>query len=207
MKRAPSQEKRPRGRPREFDRSAALERALEVFWSHGYEGASITDLTGAMGITTPALYGAFTSKAELYREALDLYLAQRSREAWRTMEEERTVRGAVAFLLRESARSFTDPRHPPGCMFSAAVLTCAEENKPIARLTAALRQDMLERLQVRLQRGVDEGELPATTDVMSMARFYGAIIQGMSVQAQDGATQEELSRLAEFALAYFPAAR
>ena len=160
-----------------------------------------------MGISTPALYGAFTSKADLYREALELYLAQRSREAWRTLAEEPTARGAVAFLLRESARAFTDPRYPPGCMYSAAVLACAEETKPIARLTAGLRQDTMERIQARLQRGVDEGELPTTTDVGGMARFYGAIIQGMSVQAQDGATRQELSRIAEFALVHFPSSR
>ncbi len=207
MKKAPDQEKRGRGRPREFDRGVALERAMEVFWSHGYEGASIADLTQAMGISTPALYGAFGSKAELYREALELYQVQQSQEAWKKIEGERTTRSAISLLLRESARTFTDPRHPPGCMVSTAVLSCAEENRPIARLTAAIRQATLERIQARLQRGIDEGELPATADAAALARFFGAIIQGMSIQATDGARREELLLIAEFALSHLPGTR
>lgn len=204
MKRAPTQERRGRGRPREFDREEALARALEVFWAHGYEGASIADLTGAMGITTPALYGAFTSKAELYREAAELYQARQSEAFWKAVEHEPTVRGALTVLMEGAARAFTDPRLPRGCMLSTAVLTCAEENQPIARFTASMRQGALERLQTLLGRGVETGELPATTDVVGLARFYGAITQGMSVQASDGASEEELMRIAAHALSRFP---
>ncbi|WNG27632.1 TetR/AcrR family transcriptional regulator [Cystobacter fuscus] len=204
MKKANPTEGRGRGRPREFDRSAALERAMEVFWERGYEGTSITDLTEAMGITAPSLYGAFTSKAELYREALELYQRTHGSAGAPALVEEPTARGAIDRVLEEAARAFADPRHPHGCMVSTAVLNCATENQPVARHVAGLRESSLERLQARFQRAIAEGELPSTTDAEGLARFYGAILQGMSVQARDGASEEELRKITSLALKCFP---
>lgn len=199
----PSTEGRGRGRPREFDRGEALQRAMTVFWARGYEGASIADLTEAMGITAPSLYGAFTSKAGLYEEALAHY--QRTRgslgpDVW----AEPAARGFIQALLEGAVRAFTDSRHPPGCMISTAVLHCAAENQPVARHVAGLREATLERLRERLERAVTEGELPAATDAEALARFYGALLQGMSVQARDGADAAALRKIATVALSCFP---
>src|ERR1700732_1465937 len=62
------------GRPRAFDADTALERAMHIFWAKGYEGASLSDLTGAMRINRPSLYAAFGNKEELFRKVLDRYV-------------------------------------------------------------------------------------------------------------------------------------
>ncbi|MCE9670899.1 TetR/AcrR family transcriptional regulator [Myxococcus stipitatus] len=200
MKKVAAPQPRSRGRPREFDETKALDRALEVFWRLGYEGASVADLTQAMGITPPSLYGAFGSKAGLYERALARYQSEQGAYTRRILEEEPTARGALERLLRESARNFTRRKHATGCMISTAVLRCAEENQPVADLVAGLRGEALGALEARVARGIQEGELPPGTDAESLARFVGALIQGMSVQAQDGATEAQLVGLVEVAL-------
>jgi AcrR family transcriptional regulator len=193
-------ERRPRGRPRGFDSTRALDQALEVFWRLGYEGASIADLTEAMGITAPSLYAAFGSKAELYRRVLERYQARQGASTPRALTEEPTARAAVERLLREAARDFSSRKHPPGCMISTAVLTCAEENQPIAEHVATLRAGSLKALRARLEQGIAEGELPAGTDAAALARYFGALLQGMSVQALDGASEAELLALGKVAM-------
>jgi AcrR family transcriptional regulator len=196
---------RPRGRPRGFDREAALDRALPVFWRQGYEGASIADLTAAMGITTPSLYGAFGSKEQLYREALDRYRADAQRAAPWTMSAP-NARETVRLILEGSARDFSNPAHPPGCMISTAVLTCAPENRPTAAALTSMRSNTVARLRTRFTRALEEGELPPGTDPDELARFYGAIIQGLSVQALDGAGYDDLMKIVRRAMAAWPAA-
>ncbi len=178
-----------------------LGKAAETFWRLGYEGASIADLTAAMGITPQSLYAAFASKAELYREALAWYQARIGAATARAMEEEIDVAAALARVLRESAREFTKPGRPHGCMVSTAVLTCAVENEPIARHVSGLRDRTLDAIKARIERGVAEGQLRPETDAEALARFIGAMIQGMSVQAQDGACCAALLGLVEHAIA------
>ena len=189
-----------RGRPRSFDRDAALEKAVETFWRHGYEGTSIADLTGAMGITAQSLYAAFSSKADLYREALAWYQAHVG-SLGADLGGESDVVGEMAALLAGSAHAFTRPGRPRGCMISTSVLTCAVENEPIARHVQALRGASIDRLRARIERGIAEGQLKPTTDSQALARFIGAMIQGMSVQAQDGASEPALLAIVDHAVA------
>lgn len=191
---------RPRGRPRAFDRDEALAKAADTFWRLGYEGASIADLTAAMGITPQSLYAAFASKADLYREALEWYQATVGASTAAALEEGDAV-VALTRVLRDSARDFTRRDRPHGCMVSTAVLTCATENDPVARHVAGLRTATINLIRVRIERGISEGQLKGETNAASLARFVGAMIQGMSVQAQDGATTEALSALADHAVA------
>lgn len=191
---------RPRGRPRAFDRDEALAKAAETFWRLGYEGASIADLTAAMGITPQSLYAAFSSKADLYREALKWYQVHIGASTAAALEDDDVVE-ALTRVLRESPREFTTRGRPHGCMVSTAVLTCATENEPVARHVAGLREATLEAIRARIERGVAEKQLRPDTDADSLARFIGAMIQGMSVQAQDGASAKALSGLAEHAIA------
>jgi len=189
---------RRRGRPPAFDRADVLAKAGETFWRLGYEGASIVDLTAAMGITPQSLYAAFGSKADLYREALGWY-----GDAFATLTEEDLaapdVIGTLCAWLDAQATGFADPAHPPGCMISTAVLGCAVENDPVARLVAARREATIARLRERLERAKADGELKPTADPAALARFIGAIIQGMSVQARDGASAAELCALTRLA--------
>jgi AcrR family transcriptional regulator len=191
---------RPRGRPREFDRDAALDQALQLFWKRGYEGTSIADLTQELGITAPSLYSAFTSKADLYREALAHYQEQQGASTAQALAEKPTFKAAMGWMLRHAAHEFTRPGYPPGCMVATAVLTCASENEEVARHVAGLRAGSLKNLRARIERAVAEAELPVDTDTEALARFVGALIQGMSVQAQDGADEAALLKIAETGL-------
>lgn len=190
---------RPRGRPRAFDRDEALAKAAETFWRLGYEGASIADLTAVMGITPQSLYSAFTSKADLYREALQWYQDHVGASTVAALAEGDAVI-ALTRLLSEAAEEFTKKGRPHGCMISTAVLTCATENEPVARHVSGLRGATLALIRARVERGIDEGQLSPGTDPEALARFVGAMIQGMSVQAQDGASKAALLALARHAV-------
>lgn len=181
------------GRPRSFDRDAALAVAVEQFWRTGYEETSVAMLTTAMGVTPPSLYAAFGDKAQLFEEASAHYFA-RTCEALDAAAELTPTRAALARMLDDTARAHTDAATPPGCL----MLTDP-------RLTA--QRDVLHRkLRDRLERGVRDGDLPATTDPDRLATFLVAVLRGMSGCARDGGTREDLLAIAATALAALPAA-
>ena len=190
--------RRRRGRPPAFDRSEVLGKAAVRFWQFGYEGTSIADLTETMGITPQSLYAAFGSKAELYREAVGWYLANIGSGEWLEIDD---VVEAFRQMLREQAATFTKPGYPPGCMISTAVLTAAVENVDVAAHVSRLREANVALFSQKLRDGVAAGQLRPDTDVVALARFIGAIIQGMAVQARDGADQVALNGIASMALA------
>jgi AcrR family transcriptional regulator len=192
---------RRRGRPPAFDRNQVLARAVETFWRLGYEGASIADLTEAMGITPQSLYTAFGSKADLYKEALTHYRQTIGAFTARALTEERNAADAFVRLLKETAHEFCTAGRPPGCIISTATLACASENQPVADYVAGLRFATLAMFRDRIERGIAEGQLRSDTDAAALAHYLGAIIQGMSVQARDGASEEELASLAAIASA------
>ncbi|WP_399925197.1 TetR/AcrR family transcriptional regulator [Streptomyces kanamyceticus] len=190
-----------RGRPRSFDRTTALERAMAVFWEQGYEATSMTDLTSAMEIRSPSLYAAFGSKEKLFLEAVALYGATEGEFIARALADEPTARDAVAAVLRGNARAYTDEAKPGGCMIVQAAANCSRENAAVQDRLAEWRRAGAEDIAHRIERGVLEGELPADTDTEAVASFYTAILQGMSVQARDGATRSDLEKVAERAIA------
>ena len=190
-----------RGRPRSFDRSAALARAMEVFWTKGYEGASISDLTEAMGIGSPSLYAAFGSKETLFREAIELYGRTEGPAIWDAVENAPDARSAVAGFLTATAHSFSRPGKPRGCM---VVLSQLNPTEASASVCAALRENRAQGqsgLERRLRRAVEVGELAPGTDVAALAAFYLTVQQGMSIQARDGASEETLLAVAKGAMA------
>jgi AcrR family transcriptional regulator len=198
---------RKRGRPRVLDREVGLDIAARLFWQRGYEGTSTADLTKAMGINPPTLYSMFGSKKELYRQALDFSIARETSRRLEVLQSDLPVEEALARYLYDIADGDTQPDKPRGCMVSTAVLQHAEENASVAQLTAALREASIQTLKARFDRAVEEGELPAQTDTDTLARFYGAIIQGMSAQACDGACNARLKRLIDVALTAWPGKR
>lgn len=198
---------RRRGRPRTLDPEAGLEIAARLFWQHGYEGTSIADLTQAMGITPPSLYAAFGSKEDLYRQALDHTIERESKGRSEALQGEMPAYDALAFYLRDVVQGITDPGKPRGCIVSTAVLQHAEENESVATTVAARREASLQALKARFQRAINEGELPADTDIDALAHFYGAVVQGMSAQACDGACTKRLMQVVEVALSAWPGTR
>ena len=191
--------KRGRGRPRAFDRTEVLERAARTFWAHGYEGASIADLTTAMGITPQSLYAAFGSKEALFREALAWYQQHIGEAAVRILENDPDVVRALTGILELSARAFAGQQCPKGCMISTALLQCAQENEAVAQQVAQMRSDAITLFRSRIENEMAAGQLKSDTDADALARFVGAMIQGMSVQAHDGATAADLEAVVALA--------
>ncbi|SNB85125.1 MULTISPECIES: TetR/AcrR family transcriptional regulator [unclassified Agrobacterium] len=198
---------RKRGRPRLLDRNAGLDVAARLFWERGYEGTSIADLTHAMGITPPSLYATFGSKEELFRLALDHSIAQQSQRRSEMLQAKIPAYEALASYLYDIAEGDTQPDKPRGCIVSTAVLQHSEENASVARTAAAWREAAMQILKTRFDRAVSEGELPEQTNTDTLARFYGAIIQGMSAQACDGACTARLKDLVDVALTAWPGKR
>ncbi|MGW7429790.1 TetR/AcrR family transcriptional regulator [Streptomyces sp. NPDC054861] len=192
-----------RGRPRSFDRLTALEQATMAFWEHGYETTSVSDLTRAMGISAPSLYAAFGDKKALFEEVVEAYAVGYGAYGGRAFDEEPTARGAFGRMLVEAADVFTDPSHPRGCLMISAATNCS--NPEVEQALRDRRNSNLASFEERIGRGVTAGELPAGTDVATLARLLGAVLQGMSQQARDGATREELEAVAEAAMLVWPA--
>lgn len=190
-----------RGRPRKFDKDMALLRAMEVFWVKGYEGASLTDLTAAMGIASTSLYAAFGSKEALFREALALYSATEGSDIWRAVEQAQNAFEAVRNFLMETARVFTRPGRPTGCLIVLSSLHATENSETVRQELIRLRAKTVEDLIGLLRRGVERGELDATVDLKSIASYYVTVQQGMSIQARDGASRRTLQAIARAALA------
>lgn len=190
-----------RGRPRSFDRTAALRRAMEVFWKHGYEGASLNDLVRAMGINPTSLYAAFGSKEELFRQAVQLYDETDGAATNHALREAATAREAVELMLRANADRYVLPEKPGGCMLVLAATNCTPKNEGVRRYLAGWRRDTVAAIRQRLERGIAEGDVPPGTDAATVASFYGTVLHGLSVEARDGASRETLRKVVDCAMA------
>jgi AcrR family transcriptional regulator len=192
-----------KGRPREFCVDRALAAALRVFWSKGYEGASLTDLTDAMGITRPSLYAAFGNKEALFRKALDLYEREKL-EYTRAALEQPTARAVAEHIMRGALEAQTGKSEPHGCLGVISSMACGAEAESIKAEVVARRASSHRALVERFERAKTEGDLPAHVDVEGLTFYLFAILQGMAVQAGSGATREELGRLIETSLMVWP---
>jgi AcrR family transcriptional regulator len=193
----------PMGRPREFDVDTALARALEVFWRQGYEGASLGDLTAAMGINRPSLYAAFGNKESLFRKALQRYTDEHMAFIGGALNEP-TARGAVEALLRGYAASVSDPNTPPGCLTVQGALAGGRDAEPIRAELTSRRLAGEAALRARLVRARDDGDLPGDADPAELARYVNTVAQGIAVQAAGGATRSQLNRVVDIALRAWP---
>jgi AcrR family transcriptional regulator len=193
------------GRPRQFDRDAALEAAMLVFWRKGFSAASMPDLCGAMGIRSPSLYAAFGSKEALYLEAMDHYAKTIGPSVWNCLTDAKTARAGIESMLRVGTEILpASDDLPAGCM---VMLAAVGDDWPVALVEVAnrIRYECLEHLRSRLSVAATDGELPPSTDIDRLSRFYLGIYQGMAIQAKDGATQSDLRGIAETAMAAWPA--
>jgi AcrR family transcriptional regulator len=191
------------GRPRNFDTDQALERALDVFWRKGYEGASICDLTAAMGINPPSLYAAFGNKEALFRQALDRYVEIQGAHIRKALVVPK-ARDAIAALLHGYARSLTDKSNPAGCLVVQGISGAGEHAQCIRDMLNAKRAAGEKDVRERLKRAKAEGELPEDADPAALARYFSTVSQGMAVQAASGTSRKELERVAEMALRAWP---
>ena len=187
------------GRPRAFDEETVLGRAAEVFWRRGYEGASLSALTSAMGINRPSLYATFGSKEQLFKRAFARYHDAQVATA-RAALDRPTAYASIEAFLRSSADGLTAEDHPPGCLSIQGGLACAPENAPISEALAAGRAATEAALQERLSRAAAEGDLPDGVDPRALARFVMVLSEGNAVHAAAGARRADLHAAVDIAM-------
>jgi AcrR family transcriptional regulator len=187
------------GRPREFDAETALDQAMEVFWRHGYEGATIAQLTEAMGINPPSLYACFGNKEGLLKAALDRYT--KLRNVW--MDEvvaAPTARDVAERMLMGIADKQTDPANPPGCLLVQGGIACGSGSENVPFELAARRAENEDQLRERFVRAKAEGDLKPSSDPAALARYVSAVSVGMGVMASSGSDREALRQVASVAV-------
>ena len=191
------------GRPRTFREDEALDAAMRVFWQKGYEGTSLDDLTGAMKINRSSLYSTFGDKEALFRRVMKQYSAG-SLSFMSEALNLKTARAVVEALLRMSAKFLGDPGHPPGCLSIQGGLACGSGNEEVQQAMVDWRKAGLVQLQKRLQRARAEGDLKKNVDPKDFARLIMIIMNGLGVQAVNGATPAEMNRAVDLALQSLP---
>lgn len=195
-----------RGRPRTFDIDSALDRALEVFWKHGFQGASMHELTAAMGLSKPSLYAAFGDKEALYLKSLKRYVELLIERHAATLDAQPDGRRAVQDFLRSMAAMLADPQMPGGCFIINGTADCGGSTIP-ASVEMALREALQgseAMLLQRLRRAAAEGDLPAHLQPEAMAAMLASLIAGMAVQAKSGAAAGKLETVIETAMSVWP---
>ncbi|MGV9796543.1 TetR/AcrR family transcriptional regulator [Mycobacterium sp. NPDC003449] len=191
------------GRPRGFDADEALERAMLVFWEMGYEGATLAELTGAMGITRTSMYAAFGNKEQLFHQALQRYVDGPAGYLARALEMP-TARQVAATFLTGSVLATTRPGSPAGCLAVQGSLAAGEAGRPARDALVTCREQTWSRLRDRFRRSVEEGDLTPDVDPGLLARYLLTMANGIAVQAAGGVGAEELRRVTEGALRHWP---
>ena len=196
-----------RGRPRSFDADDALDRALGVFWKHGFQSASLQELTEAMGMSKPSLYAAFGDKEALYLKALERYVAQHLARHVAILDAEPDGRKAVAGFLRSVAAMMSDAAMPGGCFIINGTADLGGSTTPAAVELALrnARQASETKLRARLVRAQREGQLAADIRAEEMAALFGAVLAGLGVLAKSGVKPAKLNHVIEQAMALWRA--
>ncbi|OZI24444.1 TetR/AcrR family transcriptional regulator [Bordetella genomosp. 7] len=189
-----------RGRPRSFNRDEALQKAMDLFWEKGYAGTSLADLTAAMGIGAPSLYGTFGSKEELFRQALDRYKAHEGGATASALLAGATVRAGIENMLLAAVASGTQPGRPRGCMVVLSAPAGAEDQLPVRQLLCEDRQRMQGLILKRLKQAVRQGELPRHAALPALAAYFATVLNGLAIEARDGVARDTLEQTARLAM-------
>lgn len=190
------------GRPRKFDPEHALDLAVDVFWSKGYDGTTMSDIAVAMGVAKPSIYAAFGNKEDLFELVLEWY-SEGAAGYFRMALVKTEVKLVFEGILYGAADAATDPLHPPGCLAVQAIVSIGGSSR-MARSISLRRADNERSLRERLEFAVREGELSQTEDTFGLARYISAVTQGMAVQARAGVRRDHLRELASIVLKTLP---
>ncbi|MGC1547078.1 MAG: TetR/AcrR family transcriptional regulator [Rhodanobacter sp.] len=188
-----------RGRPRKFDRELALRKAMYIFQERGYDGASLGDLTAAMGINSPSLYAAFGCKEALFREAVNLYVATDGAVTGKALASEETARASVDAMLRGAARIFT-AEAGRGCLVVLGAGHRTPDNEAVYSDLVERRAQAQVGVRQRLKKGIADGDVPQDVDIAAVAAFYTTVLNGLSLQARDGASRRRLLSVVDCAM-------
>ena len=189
------------GRPRAFDREAAIDAAMRAFWQHSYEGTSIETLRAAMGgISSASFYAAFGSKEQLYRESLDRYLATHGRVVAPLFDTSMPPRGRIEHALRGSAQMQSDVRHPLGCMVTLSATIGSAQNEHLRHVTAAIRRENRAAIDRAVAEAVEAQEL-RTDAATSLPVFFDMALNGLTLLARDGSDRDMLDGAVDAAMA------
>ncbi|HUN61912.1 MAG TPA: TetR/AcrR family transcriptional regulator [Candidatus Sulfotelmatobacter sp.] len=187
------------GRPISFDKEAALEAAMLLFWKRGYEGTSMADLTQVMGLNPSSIYAAFGDKHALFSLAVKRYMDSRAQYAIKALKEP-TLEKVIRALFNNTVAFLTTAGHPPTCMTLAGAMGCSVDATPARDLLTAIRKQNQVAIRKRLLQARNSGELSEDVNVDDYTRYLSSILAGLSVQAANGSTKAELKRTAEMAL-------
>jgi AcrR family transcriptional regulator len=196
--------KRGRGRPREFDREQGLQKAMQLFWSLGYDSTSMADLRAGLGITQASLYAAFGSKEQLFREAVDLYRRTTGFSTTRALESGATAREAIHGMLQAAVDAFSAPDAPGGCLLILGATNCALENKAVQNHLLLIRQQISRAISERLMKGQRDGDVPTTAPTSAITAYYSTVLYGLALQSRDGASRKTLTQVVAFAMENWP---
>jgi len=197
--------KRSRGRPSNFDRATAVHQAMKLFWESGYEGTSFESLVGAMGISPSSFYNSFGSKEQLYAEATNAYLQASGEWFIGILSDLTDTRTAFKRLMEATATEFTRDDLPSGCMISVACVHVPPALHSVREMMTEHRAMARQMMKARIQRGIEEGDVPADTDAEALAGYFNVLARGLAVYARDGGTSEQLLEIVQVAMQAFPA--
>lgn len=178
---------------------------MRLFWERGYEGTSVGDLAEALGIGKPSLYAAFGCKQQLFYDALDLYERTYGCISPNELDGFATAREAIASALRRNAETAVDPDTPRGCFIVLSAAVGPPQDEEVRATLTRRRQSSLEHFERRIARGIADGDVPAGTDARAVASFYATVINGIAIQARDGAPRELLDAIVDGAMAAWDA--
>lgn len=193
-----------RGRRRSFDRQEALETAMDLFWEHGYEATSVSQLCAGMGINPPSLYAAFGSKSQLFLDVVEHYERTFWAPVWEAFESEARIMPAVRQFLDDTVGVVSTPGARQGCLVTLSSVSLKERGTDVARALAAIGDDGVRRIQARLDLGVADGQIPAGTDTLALAHAVSMTVDGLAIRAHDGVPVDLLRRLVVAVMAMIP---
>ena len=202
---APASAAKKRGRPLSFDREQATQKAMLLFWEHGYEATSLNDLTAALNVTPSSIYTAFGDKKGLFLAAVQRYTSGPITSD-SIIQEAATAREAASGLLRAAAIGFTGESTPRGCLLASSAISCSAMAQDVRGTLASLRKAIEASLRDKIKRSIKDGSLPPVADAAALAAHTMAVIQGMSTLARDGAARATLLRVVDTAMRCWPSA-
>jgi AcrR family transcriptional regulator len=176
------------GRPRRFDRDEAITQAMHLFWEHGYDSTSLTQLKVGIGggISAPSFYAAFGSKETLFGEVMDRYLNTHGRVTDPLFDPDLPPRDAIELTLRGSAKMQYEPGHPKGCLVALGIMSaCSPQSTAICAPLAQARSRNRCGIAACIERGIAQGELPTTTHIQALATVFDSFLLGLSTLARD----------------------